>query len=224
MPRENQKPAEIDSGEVSAPSEEPISIVKPEEFSLESFRSTKPSGLSNVATLLAGLPHHKISAAKDFVRLHPDETAYWSEGLCFVNVTIQGQAKDTLHLINEKLALRYLEPAQVQRFRLALATKPYDRFFLCHVPSQRLDNTWNESSLAGCLQAKALWTEVTSLRDAGKDHYKIKAALENDAFPEPDWPPQSLDQLIWVSFTNCMIQRDDHPALLRRIGAKQSLS
>lgn len=208
----------------ATPAEERASIIMPEDFSLENFRSTKPAGLSNVATLLAGLPHHPISAAKDFVRLHYDEVAYWSVELCFVNVTIQGQSKGTLHLINEELALRHLEAAQIQRFRLALATKPYDRFFLCHVPSQRLDNTWNESSLAGCIQAKTLWAEATSLRDAGQDHYKIKSSRDVDAFPDPNWPPQSLNQLIWVSFANCMIQREDHPALLRRVGAKQSLS
>ena len=208
----------------STPPEEPVSIVKPEGFSLESFRSKKLAGLSNVETLLAGLPHHNMSAAKDFVRLHPDEVAYWSDELCFINVTIQGQGKATLHLINEDLALRYLEPAQIQRFRLALATKPYDRFFLCHVPSQRLENSWNESSLAGCLQAKGLWTAATSLRETGQDHYKLSTAKDADAFPDPGWPTQSLEQLIWVSFANFMIMRADHPALLRKVGAKQSLS
>jgi hypothetical protein len=207
-----------------SPDEERISIVKPEDFSLEGFRSTKPASLSIVATLQAGLPHHNMAAAKDFVRLHPDEAAYWSEELCFVNVTVQGQARAALHLINETLAMKHLEPAQIQRFRLALATKPHDRFFLCHVPSQRLDNSWNESSLAGCVQAKTLWTEVVSLKDAGHEHYKINSARDSDAFPEPKWPPQSLNQLIFVSFANFMIQRDDHPALLRKVGAKQSLS
>ena len=200
------------------------SIAKPTGFSLESFRSKKSVALSNVATLAAGLPHYKLSAAKDFVRTHPDEVNFWSDELCFINVTIQGQSKDTLHLINEDLALRYLEPSQILRFRLALATKPYDRFFLCHVPSQRLDNAWNESSLAGCIQAKALWTEAASLKDTGLDRYRLKSAQDATAFPEPTWPEQTLEQLIWLSFADFMILRHDHPALLRKIGAKQSLT
>ena len=200
------------------------SIAKPAGFSLESFRSKKSVALSNVATLAAGLPHYKLSAAKDFVRLHPDEVNFWSDELCFINVTIQGQSKDTLHLINEDLALRYLEPSQILRFRLALATKPYDRFFLCHVPSQRLDNAWNELSLAGCIQAKTLWTEAASLRDTGLDRYRLKSAQDAGAFPEPTWPEQTLEQLIWLSFADFMILRPDHPALLRKIGAKQSLT
>jgi hypothetical protein len=200
------------------------SIMKPEGFSLEGFRSTKPAEISNVATLLTGLPHHSISEAKDFVRLHDDEATYWSEELCFINVPIQGQKKSTLHLILEHLAMKYLEPAQIQRFRLALASKPYDLFFLCHVPSQRLDNSWNETNLAGCLQAKTLWTQATSLKETGQDKYKISSSKDVDAFPKPNWPTQSLDQLIWVTFANCMIQRPDDPALLRKVGAKQSLS
>jgi hypothetical protein len=103
---------------------------------------------------------------------------------------------------------------QIERFRLALASKPYDSFFLCHVPSQRLDNSWNESNLAGCLQAKTLWTQATSLKETGQEKYKVSSSKDPDAFPEPNWPTQSLDQLIWVTFANCMIQRNDHPALL----------
>ena len=72
------------------------------------------------------------------MRLHPDEETYWSHELCFVNVPIKGQKRDTLHLIDEDLAMRYLPSGKIQRFRLALATKPFDVFFLCHVPSRNL--------------------------------------------------------------------------------------
>jgi hypothetical protein len=55
-----------------------------------------------------------------------------------------------LHLIDEELAMQYLSSKKIQRFRLALATKPHDNFFLCHVPSQNLDNTWNDQNFKGC--------------------------------------------------------------------------
>ena len=70
----------------------------------------------------------------------------------------KGQKRDTLHLIDEGLAQQYLPSARVQRFRLALATKPNDVFFLCHVPSRGLDNIWNATNLQACEQAKRLWT------------------------------------------------------------------
>jgi len=128
-------------------SDEAMSIAKPSAFNLDKFKSKRAAALANVETLLTALPHYSISQAKDFVRLHPDEANYWTGELCFVNVPIQGQKRDTLHLIDEDLAMRYLPPARILRFRLALASKPHDVFFLCHVPSRNTDNTWVASNL-----------------------------------------------------------------------------
>jgi hypothetical protein len=41
--------------------------------------------------------------------------------------------------------------------------------------------------------------------------------------PEPKWPTQSLDELIDKAFDGRQIDREDHPALLRLIGARQVL-
>jgi hypothetical protein len=177
--------------------------------------------VAGVETLQTALPHHSISQAKDWVRLHPDEVTYWSAECCFVHVPIKG-ARETLHLIAEDLAVQYLPSGRIQRFRLALATKPHDRFFLCHVPSVNLDNLWNGTNLLGCERAKHLWTQLTSRRDEGVDGYKIDYATDPNAFPDPAWPKQTLDKLIMTSFADAMIARHDHPGLLRLIGAKQS--
>src|SRR5262249_45042078 len=69
--------------------DETMSIAKPNAFSLDKFKSKHAAALANVETLLTALPHHSISQAKDFVRLHPDEANYWSPELCFVNVPIK---------------------------------------------------------------------------------------------------------------------------------------
>ena len=53
-------------------------------------------------------------------------------------------------LIDEDIALAHLSSGKIQRFRLVLATKPHDVFFLCHVPSQNTDNPWNASNLRAC--------------------------------------------------------------------------
>jgi hypothetical protein len=106
-------------------------ITKPDAFDLNKFKSKHADAAAGVETLLTALPHHSISQAKDFVRLHHDEDAYWSPELCFVNVPIKGMKRDTLHLIDEDLAMQFLPSAKVLRFRLALAAKPFDIFFLC---------------------------------------------------------------------------------------------
>jgi hypothetical protein len=199
----------------------PISIAKPGEFSLDAFKSTKNPAVAGVETLQTALPHHSMAQAKDWVLLHPDEENYWSEELCFVSVPVKG-SRETLHLITEELATQYLPSGRIKRCRLALASKPYDRFFLCTVPSQNLDNQFNESNLRGCTLAKGVWTQATSRKDEGVDGYKIDFAIDPDAFPAPTWPKQDLVKLIHTTFAGAMITNADHPGLRRLIGAKQS--
>jgi hypothetical protein len=139
-------------------------------------------------------------------------------------VPIKGQKRDTLHLIEEDLAMKYLPSAHIERFRLALATKPGDIFFLCVVPTQNTDNPWVSSNLQACELAKARWAKVSSRKDEGVESYKVDYARDGDAFAEPNWPTQSLPELIGVTFAARMIDRDDHPGLLRLIGARQSMS
>jgi hypothetical protein len=199
-------------------------IAKPDTDSgLDKFKSKHAATAGNVETLQQSLPHHSIAQAKDFVRLHPNEETYWSQELCFVNVPIKGQKKDTLHLIEEDLAMRYLPSGKILRFRLVLAAKPYDIFFLCHLPTRNTDNSWNESNMLACQRAKTLWVQATSRKEEGVDGYKIDLARDHDAFSEPKWPTQSLANLILTTFAGRMIDREDHPALLRLIGAKQVL-
>jgi hypothetical protein len=202
----------------------PLTITKPDGFSLDKFKSKRAPAIAGVETLVTALPVHSISQAKDWVRLHPNEDAYWSPEFCFVNVPIKGQKRDTLHLIEEELAVRHLPSGRIIRHRLALATKPYDVFFLCEVPTQNLDNAWNDTNLKACLRAKVLWTQATSRRDEGVDGYDVKSTRDKVPFPEPNWTTQKFEGLIFATFSGRMIEREDHPGLLRLIGAKQSTS
>jgi hypothetical protein len=151
------------------PAEAAISITKPSTFDLEKFKSKRAAAVASVETLQTALPHHNIAAAKDFVRLHPNETKCWSSELCFVNVPIKGQKRETLHLINEELAMHYLPSARILRRRLTLASKPFDVFFLCYVPTCNLENSWNKSNLQACEVAKTRWTQATSRKAEGVD-------------------------------------------------------
>jgi hypothetical protein len=202
-----------------------IPIAKPATgASLDRFKSKRAGTQAPVEIMLAPLSHNGISGVKDFVRLHPNEAEYWSTELCFVNVPIIGQKRDTLHLIDEELAMTYLETSQIKRCRLALASKPNDVFFLCEVPSQNLDNSWNQSALEACEQAKTYWLIAASRKAEGADNYKIKRARDQDSFPEPKWPTKPLDELILEAFKGRMIDTLDHPGMLRLLGAKQSVS
>lgn len=201
--------------------EPPASIAKPEGSSLDRFKSKRSPTIAGVATLLTALPHMKIGEVNDWARLHPDEAKYWSDEFCFVVIPIKGQKNDLVHLIVEELAEQYLSGKRIQRYRLALASKPHDVFFLCHVPSRNLDNNYNATAREACELAKTKWVQATSRKGEGVDAYKIDFARDQDAFPEPNWPKQSLDDLINVTFKGRMIVDENDPSLLRLIGAKQ---
>lgn len=215
---ENNAPPEAAPGNGDKP------IPKPGKFSLNKFKTKQAAAMANIETLLTALPHHSISQAKDFVRLHPNEETHWSPELCFVAVPVKGQKRDTLHLIDEELATLYLPSKKIQRFRLALAAKPHDVFFLCHVPTRNTDNSWNETNLEACEKAKALWTQATSQKEEGYERYDITFARNPEAFPSPSWPTQSLEELIGVTFAGRSIEDDNHPGLLRLIGEKPPMS
>ena len=161
---------------------EAVSIAKPGTFNLDQFKSKSPPTIAGVATLPTALPHHNIAQANDWTRLHPDEVNYWSAELCFVNVPIKGQKKDLVHLIVQELAVQYLPSNRIKQFRLALASKPNDVFFLCHVPTQNLDNSFNETAIQACELAKMQWVQATSRKGEGVDSYKIDFTRDRDAF------------------------------------------
>ena len=199
-------------------------IKKPTDSSLDKFKSRHAAAIANVEVLPTALPHHKANEAQDFVRLHPDEENYWSPELCFVSVPIPGVKNPVLHLITEDLALKYLDGGRVKRFRLALASKPFNHFFLCHVPSRNLDNGYNQTNVEGCERAKTSWITLTSRKDEGVEKYKVTAAVDQDAFPDPNWLTRTLSDLIETTFAGLMIDHENHPGLLRLIGAKQKTS
>jgi hypothetical protein len=127
--------------EQSAPAPVP-SIKKPSAFSLNKFKSTRATSAAGLDNLVDPLPILKVGEVKDFFRVHPDEENYWSSELCFVSVPIKGMKKDLLHLIDEELAMQFLPTGRILRFRVALASKPFDILFFVRVPSVNMDNTW----------------------------------------------------------------------------------
>jgi hypothetical protein len=185
---------------------------------------TRAAAVANIDTLQTGLPHMKLAHAKDFVRVHPDEENCWSPELCFVNVPIKGQKRDLLHIIDEDIAVEFLPSGKILHCRFALATKPYDVFFLAEIPTRNQENDWNAGALLAAEQAKHKWVQLTSRREEGVEAYKIDFAKDQDAFPAPKWPTQSLTELVDRTFSGRIIEHDQHPAILRLIGAKQNLS
>ena len=142
----------------------------------------------------------------------------------FCAVPIKGTKRDMLHLIDEEIAVQYLPAKKILRFRLALAAKPHDVFFLVHVPTQNLDNSWNSSTIIACEKAKRFWCRCRRAKPKVSKAIKLILRRMSMHSPDPNWPRRSLDELLSITFHDAMIETHDHPALLRLIGVKQSVS
>ena len=94
---ENELPeAEVEAGNLTP-------IPKPSGFSLDKFKSKRPTSMTGVKTLLGALPHYPLVDAKDFVRLHPDEDEILVGRAVLRGRADLGMKKETLHLIDEDL-------------------------------------------------------------------------------------------------------------------------
>jgi hypothetical protein len=203
--------------------EERLKIVKPQESKLARFKSNRTDAPAGVQTLPETLKVMKLSETNDFVMVHPDSNNYQSTELCFISVPVQGMKNNVKHLGDQELLMSLLSDKHIERHALALATMPNDRFFLAIVPTNNLDNTWNRSTLRGIELARTHWVQLSSRRGENVDEYKIDFAADDGFVPTPKWPSLSLDDLILTAFKDRIVDHEDHPALLRKLGRKQKI-
>jgi hypothetical protein len=217
--KRTEKPTPMEKALLSPPSPPIEKPAKP--GFLDRYKSKRMPVLEVRGAVLNPLKVMKIPEVGDHTRLHPDEGKFWSEELCFVSVPVHGEKRDLLHLIDPEMALRY--SLKVAFSRLALASKPNDILFLCVVPSQNLDNSYNASALRCCQRAKIEWGMAVSRRKKGYEDYEWIPARDQDAFADLKWSPHGIDEWCDVTFKGRDIFDNNHPGLLRLIGAKQKL-
>ena len=198
-------------------------IAKPDGFSLDKFKSKHAAAMANVETLQTALPHHSIAQAKDFVRLHPNEENHWSSELCFVDVPIKGQKRDTLHLIDEELAMRYLPSVELNTASPGARDQAVRHIFPLPGPDAEHRQHLEREQIGRVRRRRRYGRGTVVGRRKASTATRSTFARDPDAFPEPKWPTQSLDELIERTFAGRMIDSEDHPGLLRLIGAKQSV-
>ena len=133
----------------NGPADAAAPIPKPGAFDLNKFKSKRADAIQNTQTLQTGLPVHNISAGEGLRAVAPGRRALLVVELCFVNVPIKGQKRDTLHLIDEELGNAAIcRSGKILRFRLALATKPHDVSFSAR-PEPEPGQHWNKTNVCG---------------------------------------------------------------------------
>ena len=129
-----------------------------------------------------------------------------------MNVPIKGQKRDTLHLIDEDLAMRVSAERKDPALPPGAGDKAGRRLLPVPRPDSESRTTLGTSAnLQACEQAKTLWVQATSREGEGVEAYKIDFARDPDAFPSPKWPTQSLDDLIETTFAGRMIDQRGPP-------------
>jgi hypothetical protein len=68
-------------------------------------------------------------------------------------------------------------------------------------------NTWHTSQVRGILLAEASWVRLEANMSAGQ--YNI--IVSKDDLGEPQWPTQSMDELVQEVFSNNIIADENHP-------------
>ena len=189
-----------------------MSIAKPGGFDLDKFKSKRAAGDGERRDPANGAPGSSHFGGQRLRPAAPRRRRLLVDELCFVNVPIKGQKRDTLHLIDEDLAMRI--PAVGTRPALPLGAG--DEAVRRVLPVQRADAEHRQ--LLECQQPawpasrpKTRGRRLTSRKDEGVEGYKIDFARDQDAFPKPKWPTQSLDELIEVTFAGRMIDHERSP-------------
>ena len=139
-----------------------------------------------------------------------------------MNVPIKGSKHDTLASDRRRPGDAVPAERQNPALQARARNQALRRLLPLSGADSNLDNGWNASNLEACEQAKTLWTQATS-QARGRRRRRTRSTLHATRMPSrpPNWPTQSLAELIERTFTGRMIDGEDHPGLLRLIGAQQ---
>ena len=178
-------------------------------FDLESLRVSqdfvKDSG---VKKLLTTVPVRKPNR-QDFVRVHPDSS--------YVLDTMLLNLKEERETYLVAPSFREEIPQELTHTRLALATNRQKVLFLWQLRlpgSSGKTDAWSMSALEAYEEAKKNWVRVSANMSLGA--YDIYEALGN--LSDPEWPDESMDEIVRIAFRNSFIDSYDHPVLRRLRG------
>ena len=180
-----------------------------EGFDLESLRVSqdfvKDSG---VKKLLTTVPVRKPNR-QDFVRVHHDSS--------YVLDTMLLNLKEERETYLVAPSFREEIPQELTHTRLALATNRQKVLFLWQLRlpgSSGKTDAWSMSALEAYEEAKKNWVRVSANMSLGA--YEIYEALGN--LSDPEWPDESMDEIVRIAFRNSFIDSYDHPVLRRLRG------
>ena len=180
-------------------------------FNLAALR--EPQSLVHVRQRRLSVPVRKRPNRLDFVRVHPDPS--YRVNMALFSAPSDSGDEDVYFVRPEMLAEIAKE---CRHYTIFTAVNLQGGVFLWRVAlpvdDGREPNTWLTTNREAAELAITKWVRVASDRNAGA--YSV---IEYEGPPiEPAWPKESFLDLLKLAFKNKIIDRPDHPMVLRLRG------
>jgi hypothetical protein len=181
----------------------------PDPFDPASLR-LKANFAEGMATkkLLSSIPVEKPNK-QDFIRVHPDP-AYRLEA-----ALIEIKRDREFYLVRPEYQDALTGESFPAVLFLFVNTLGTPRFWPIRLPIDgKRNNLYHETALEYAQQATTQWLRVRANLDLGG--YEATVALAK--LPEPNWPEQPMSELLRLAFRDRIIDREDHPVILKLRG------
>ena len=189
-----------------------LKVIEPaplDPFDPEALRLSQDfAALANVKPVLATVPVRK-PGRQDYFRVRPAEDYRLTTALL--------ELKDERETYLIAPELRHELFGELLPVTIFTAINRQGVVFLwpCRLPDETgRTNPWHESALEAAELAKAKWTRIAA--DMSLGAYRIWEAAGE--LPEPEWPEQSLRDLLAIAFKGRYIDTHDHAVLKRLRG------
>lgn len=174
------------------------SIFKLDDLRLPTDFETTAAGTKLITTVPARSPRRH-----EFVRVHPEYGAR-------VGVFRARLERDETYVVHPSMCAALGDDVIPAALRLAITRQGVVFVWVLRLPRPdgRFDE-WGRSALEAASLAKESWTRVSANMALGA--YEIFTA--SGVIPEPEWPPQSFDELVQLAFRDRFIDSIQHPVL-----------
>ena len=167
------------------------------------------AALADVKPILATVPVRKPNK-QDYVRVHPSEDYQLTTAL----LELKDERRET-YLIAPGLMHELFGELVPVTISTAINRQCVVFLWPCRLPDETgRTNSWHESALEAAERAKSKWVRVQA--DMSLGAYRIWEARGD--LPEPEWPEQSLRDLLSIAFKGRYVDSLDHPVLKRLRG------
>jgi hypothetical protein len=181
----------------------------PDPFDPDSLRLSQGfTAMTDVKQVLLTVPVRKPSP-QDFVRTRPEE-----EWQLTTAVIYQNEERE-FYIVDRDLRLALL--GEIRPVRLVTAMNRQQVVFLWPLwlpDATGRTNRWHESALEAAKHSETKWTRLCA--DMSLGAYRVYQA--QGQLPEPQWPVETLRDLLAIAFKDRRIDSLDHPVLKRLRG------